>query len=656
MATLGFIARWLHIAASLGLVGGACILLLAGASDHSIATAWRRRVVFTSCALALLALVTGLGVLATQTALLEARAAAAFDLQALARVAISTQGGRVWLVRHALLLILTGFLFLCLHGKQRFDWSAPHGGMAGVALLALAGLAAAGHAAAVEPDTLRAIIVDGVHLVAAGIWVGALPALALLLGMTSRSDGADAMPYAVIAARRFSQAALTAVIVLVVSGVATAVLYVPNIAALVGTAYGKVLLAKVGLFASLLVVAAFNRRLVRLLACGAAVESRAAMRRLARFVTVEAALALALAGVVATLNVTPPARHEQPIWPLSVRLSLSVLDTVPELRSQVFMSGQLAVVGVVLVLSALLVRKIRIPLLGGALVLLATAAYFGAVPLAIDAYPTTYYRPTVRYHASSIAAGAALYQENCAVCHGRNGGGDGPAAAGLPRRPADLRAAHAAHHTAGDIFWWVSHGIPRGGMPAFADRLGEDQRWDVINYVRFLAAVDAAGLLGPIVDPSQASLVAPDFTYTLAPGSYRALRDFRRQRHVLLVLYTMPNSESRIAQLADLYPTLATLGAEVVAVPRDAVPDPIKFGSPGAVLPVVLDGSADIVSVYGGFTAAPHAEFLIDRQGYIRARWATRGATTRDVNLLLADIRALNEERTVASLPDEHVH
>lgn len=35
-------------------------------------------------------------------------------------------------------------------------------------------------------------------------------------------------------------------------------------------------------------------------------------------------------------------------------------------------------------------------------------------------------------------SGRALYQDYCVACHGASGRGDGPAAAGLPRRPADL--------------------------------------------------------------------------------------------------------------------------------------------------------------------------------------------------------------------------
>jgi peroxiredoxin len=264
----------------------------------------------------------------------------------------------------------------------------------------------------------------------------------------------------------------------------------------------------------------------------------------------------------------------------------------------------------------------------------------------------------VPYTTTSIAAGNAVYAERCAVCHGPTGAGDGPAAPGLPRPPADLRAPHTGQHTAGDLFWWVSHGIARGGMPGFGGALSEEQRWDVINDIRFLASVEAARWMGPTVDPGRGWLVAPDFSYAVGPSRTRTLRDYRGQRHVLLVLYTLPASAERLAALAESYQLLATLGVEIIAVPMDASPDAIKeLGAAARILyPVVTEGSTDIVATYRRFTEAPHVEFLIDRQGYIRARWAARGSTERDVKLLVAEVQELNEEKVEAAPADEHVH
>lgn len=52
-------------------------------------------------------------------------------------------------------------------------------------------------------------------------------------------------------------------------------------------------------------------------------------------------------------------------------------------------------------------------------------------------------------------------------------------------RPADLRIHSAPGvHTDGELFYWVSYGYPGSAMPAWQDTFAEEQRWDVINYVR----------------------------------------------------------------------------------------------------------------------------------------------------------------------------
>jgi putative copper resistance protein D len=655
---LGLALRWIHLAASVALVGGAVALLLAGPSDRPTADAWQRRIVRAGRWLLLIAVVSGVAVLAQQTALLEGRAGAALEPRALVRFTTSTQGGLVWLVRLGILLVAAIFVGGRLRVESRGDWLALHGEIAGLALVALGLIAAGGHAAAADPSPMRAIAADFVHLASTGLWAGALPALAALFLRASTEGGADARPYAVLAARRFSRWALVTVLVLAVSGVVNALTHIRDVAGLVGTPYGRLLLVKLALFALTLIVAAGSRRLLPALGGDAAVVGRPAMRRLARAVTLEAIFVTAILGLVAALSVTPPARHEQPAWPFAFRLTTSAFETAPDGRWQSLIGSQIVVAGLVVVACALMLKRWRLPLIAGASVLLVFGGAMALIPLAVDAYPTTYQRPSVPYTVTSIASGAAAYAERCQVCHGRSGGGDGPGAARLPRPPADLRAPHTGQHTAGDLFWWVSHGIPRGAMPGFAGQLSEEQRWDVINYVRLLAAVEAARWMGPNVDPGRAWLVAPDFSFTVAPAPARSLRDYRGQRHVLLVLYTLPASRERLAQLAQAYQVLATVGLEIIAVPTDARPDAVRAlgASPGVLFPVVTEGAPEILATYRRFDDAPHAEFLIDRGGYIRARWSARGDTARDVNLLLAEVQELNEEKVEAPPADEHVH
>lgn len=658
LATLGLLARWAHLGLSLALLGSAAALLVAGRSTRPTALAWEARVLGQVRGLALLALVTGALSVAYQAATLTGRLEAAFDARTLGQVLLDTQAGHVWLLRSALLLLVVGFLAFRADTGERADWLAARGQVVGLAAVALALVTAGGHAAAVRPGGLAAMTIDATHLVATGLWVGALLPLALLLRVASRPDGADARPHAVLAVRRFSRLALLAVLVLAATGAGNAVIHVASVAGLVGTPYGQLLLAKVALLIPILLVATVNRRrLLPELPGEAATVGRPAMRRLAAFMAAEAALALVVLGLAAGLALTPPARHLQPTWPFAFRLDLAVLDTAPQLRLQALLGSQVAVLAGVALLVALVTRAHRITALAVGTVLGAIGLALLGSALVVDAYPTTYRRPEVPYQAGSIDQGARLYRQHCAGCHGAAGTGDGPAGGGLPQPPPNLRTAHVGSHTAGDLYWWITHGISAGGMPGFGDRLSDEERWEVVNFVRALGAVDQARRLGSTVEPERRRLVAPDFAFAVGPMPVQALRDYRGRRVVLLVLYTLPGSQARLTQLARGYQLLGMLGTEVIAVPRDATPDAIRrLGAETPIIfPVVTEGAREIVAAYGLFADGPHAEFLIDRQGYLRARWAEAGDPQRSVNMLLAEIQQLNEEPPVAAA-DEHVH
>jgi mono/diheme cytochrome c family protein len=87
--------------------------------------------------------------------------------------------------------------------------------------------------------------------------------------------------------------------------------------------------------------------------------------------------------------------------------------------------------------------------------------------------------------ADSIEIGSLIYQQHCAACHGPTGAGDGPQAATLNPKPANLRVHLAPGlHSDAQIFAWLTNGLPNTAMPAFGDMLSEDQRWNVINYIR----------------------------------------------------------------------------------------------------------------------------------------------------------------------------
>ena len=652
MQVLGVAARFLHLTASVMLVGTAALLLIGGRTDRPTALAWQRAMTRWSALLVVLAAVGGLAALAHQTAVVAGWRGAALEPATVASVLLETQSGRVWLARHALLALVAAFLLLAPRALAGIDWLALRGEALLLAALALVLLTLAGHAVAVTPDATGAVLVDALHVLATGVWLGGLLPLAALLTRASRHEGADARPYAVLTARRFSRAVLGCVIVLIATGTVNAIVQIGGVPALVGTPYGRLLLLKVGLLVPVLAIAALNRRLIPRLSGDAVTVGRPAMRDLGRFIGFEVTLALALLAVVALMGITPPGRHAQPTWPLSFRLTLDAVEGAPDLRARALIGSQVAVLGLAAVLCAALLRGRRLAVGVGALVLLAFGAGLALPPLAVDAYPTTYQRPAVPYQAASIAEGAALFERHCAACHGRTGAGDGPARPALPRPPADLRAPHTAQHTVGDIFWWITSGIPAARMPGFGSILDAEQRWDLVNFVRALGAGAAARRLGGAVSPP--ALVAPDFAFAVGPTPPRALKEYRGRRVVLLVLYTLPASRERLAALARDYDALGLRGAEVIAVPRDGASDAIRQlgDDPRVLFPVVTDGAREIVPVYDLFAPGPHAELLIDRQGYLRARWAGFG----DPAQIVAGLERLNTEPVALPPASEHAH
>lgn len=85
---------------------------------------------------------------------------------------------------------------------------------------------------------------------------------------------------------------------------------------------------------------------------------------------------------------------------------------------------------------------------------------------------------------ASVETGATLFSENCAICHGTEGRGDGPTAETLDPPPADLHADHVQILTDGELFWVITHGVEGTGMPAWEDTLTEEERWDIVNFIR----------------------------------------------------------------------------------------------------------------------------------------------------------------------------
>jgi copper transport protein len=185
------------------------------------------------------------------------------------------------------------FVF-ALVGEWQPRWRRPS------AFMALAGvglaLAASGHASAADPQWLMRPLVF-IHTVAITWWLGALVPLAAII-----HAGGEARRNALV---RFTRFIPYAVVLLVVSGPILALVQVEQVSALWSTTYGRVLLAKLSLVATLLLVAAVNRWW---LTAPAERGDAGAGRRLRLAIAIEIALALGILGVVAIWRFTPPPR------------------------------------------------------------------------------------------------------------------------------------------------------------------------------------------------------------------------------------------------------------------------------------------------------------------------------------------------------------
>ncbi len=87
---------------------------------------------------------------------------------------------------------------------------------------------------------------------------------------------------------------------------------------------------------------------------------------------------------------------------------------------------------------------------------------------------------------STLAAAKAVFQENCVQCHGEEGKGDGPEAPMYSVKPANFSDAYMMREmTDGEIFYKITEG--RMPMPSFKKRLTDEQRWQLVNYVKTFA-------------------------------------------------------------------------------------------------------------------------------------------------------------------------
>ena len=90
------------------------------------------------------------------------------------------------------------------------------------------------------------------------------------------------------------------------------------------------------------------------------------------------------------------------------------------------------------------------------------------------------HNPMERDH-DAVQAGGKLYGLHCAECHGATGEGGNAA-----KKGPSLRAPEIQQATPGTLFWLLTNGVVRRGMPVWS-KLPEPQRWQIVTYIKSLS-------------------------------------------------------------------------------------------------------------------------------------------------------------------------
>ena len=85
-----------------------------------------------------------------------------------------------------------------------------------------------------------------------------------------------------------------------------------------------------------------------------------------------------------------------------------------------------------------------------------------------------------------LAKAKNAYEENCLMCHGETGKGDGPMAGMLKEKPPDVSDAKIMSEMSdGEIFWIITKGVKP--MPPFESKLSEEDRWSLVHLMRSMS-------------------------------------------------------------------------------------------------------------------------------------------------------------------------
>ena len=671
---LAVFARWLQLAANMFLIGSSVFLAIAAYSRATLSSPWVARLERALPWLAGTLVIGLLAVLAISSALATGITEHAWQPASWYAFLINTRTGHVWMWREGFAVLALGTaLYIRSSSSDRAQWKYVLCAILAIIVLSVGSLSS--HSAA-EEISVTTILPYVLHTVLAGAWFGALPAILLIIFTKKTGQIHEEIDQTGIQTlKRFSVMAMPVMLGIIVTGVIVADSMLDEIyGAIVATEYGWLILAKISLLILILMIASRARSVwLPSLAQGQALAAIGG-QNLRKWVRIEFVIAFLLVILATILANTIPAKHaiiEE--WPYPFRFSIDATWEYQSVRTQVWIGMSLLLLAVGLAIIGKIKKWAMKQRVGSTGVVVVSAMAVMLPPLAVQAYPETYLNTPVPFDSISITNGSGFFAENCVTCHGPQGKGNGILAKSFTKTPADLLTEpHTERHTAGDFFNWLSKGIPDTGMPGFEDKLDEEGRWDVVNYIHAMSRGYQARLMSPKVVPDQPSQGPPNFSYSAHDESSGILQDFWYKKAVLLVLFSWPESRARLDQLRMAYDKLGSGNAEVLAIPmHDLDSQSLAEITADIPFPVVTQGAKEITQSYilyrrtlgrpdllGDGSVPDHLEFLIDRFGYLRARWipVADGDGWTNMNLLMKQIAQLKREKEILPPPDDHVH
>lgn len=665
-------ARWSQLTANLILFGSCVFLAIIWQQRSILETPWMMRLEKIFPWLAGTIVAGLIGILATTTSDATGDVTNAWNPVVWMEVVQQTQIGHIWAAR----MLFAVLMFYAVVKMQSSSRTRGHYALwAVLAALPLIAGTLMSHSSADEMS-FTAIAPYAIHILLAGIWFGALPAFLLILLNLRKEMGFTALQTAVGYLKKFSAIALPVMLLLMITGViVTDRLVDEKYYALVASAYGWLLNFKLTILAIILVIAYQARnRWLPLLERSENEQSRDSTVHLTQWVRIEFVLALLLVLFATVLANTLPAKHAMvENWPYPFRFSIDATWDQPDVQDKVWSGIVLFVIALGTIWLGIRLHWSRVVKILVPGVLGISSMALALPPLAVEAFPETYKKPTVPIDAISIVAGAHLYAENCVNCHGPQGKGTKPVADPDLRDLTDLLTQeHTAKYTVGNVFHQLSSGIPGTEMPGYADKLSEEERWDLINFLHAMSRGFDARLLGSMIVPETPAIASPVFNYSASDGSSGNLKDFRLQKNVLMVLFAWPQAKDRFFQLAASYDRIRDLNTEILAVPIHPLTDAqLQQITEIAPFPIVTEGWQEIKDTYWWYRRVrvvpdlsgrgmfpQHMEFVTDRFGYLRARWVAQfeGFGWQNVGALTLQLTQLNQEGEIMPPPGEHAH